>query len=43
MSDGEDAAERSKASQLVTNSNVQAFLQSVQHESVRRSLPRWPS
>ncbi|CNC93667.1 MULTISPECIES: terminase small subunit [Yersinia pseudotuberculosis complex] len=30
--------ERSKASQLVTNSNVQAFLQSVQHETVNEAI-----
>ncbi|AJJ57270.1 terminase small subunit [Yersinia pseudotuberculosis] len=30
--------ERSKASQLVTNSNVQAFLQSVQHETVNAAI-----
>ncbi|BFI68408.1 hypothetical protein okayama3_39930 [Yersinia pseudotuberculosis] len=29
---------RSKASQLVTNSNVQAFLQSVQHETVNEAI-----
>ncbi|AJJ66922.1 terminase small subunit [Yersinia pseudotuberculosis PB1/+] len=30
--------ERSKASQLVTNSNVQAFLQSVQYETVNEAI-----
>ncbi len=30
--------ERSKANQLVTNSNVQAFLQSVQHETVNEAI-----
>ncbi|WP_230674841.1 terminase small subunit [Yersinia pseudotuberculosis] len=30
--------ERSKASQLVTNSHVQAFLQSVQHETVNAAI-----